>query len=113
MASSTHVSLSRRTVLGAAGVAVGRAAVRAAPATDAGAEPGPICLFSKHLPGLKPRELARAIKGVGFAGVDLTVRAGGHIAPERAATELPPAVEAIRGEGLQVPHITTDLASGR
>src|SRR2546421_25994 len=36
-------------------------------------------------------------------------RAGGHVLPERAAEDLPRAVEAIRAEGLSVPMITTGL----
>jgi sugar phosphate isomerase/epimerase len=57
------------------------------------------------------RRLAQAAKGVGFGGIDLTVRHGGHVHPERAAEDLPQAVEAIRAEGLDVPMITTELTS--
>ena len=72
---------------------------------------GTLCLFSKHLPGLDARPLGRAVKALGFAGVDLTVRPGGHVAPERAASDLPPFLEALRAEGLDVPMITTGLLS--
>jgi sugar phosphate isomerase/epimerase len=74
-----------------------------------GARPGPICLFSKHLPMMKPGPMAKALKGLGFAGVDLTVRPGGHVEPKVVEAELPRAVEAIRGEGLAVPLVTTEL----
>lgn len=57
------------------------------------------------------RELARSAKQVGFGGIDLTVRKGGHVAPERAAEDLPKAVSTIREEGLEVPFITTELVS--
>ena len=33
--------------------------------------PGPICLFSKHLPKMAARALAPAIKALGFTGIDL------------------------------------------
>lgn len=69
-------------------------------------------MFSKHLPRLAPKELAQACKRAGFSGVDLTVRKGGHIAPAKVEADLPPAAEAIRGEGMELPHITTDLATG-
>jgi sugar phosphate isomerase/epimerase len=72
---------------------------------------GPLCFFSKPLPELDWRALAKAAKGVGFDGIDLTVRPGGHVKPERAAEDLPKAVEMIRDEGLQVPMITTGLTS--
>ncbi len=57
------------------------------------------------------KRLALAVKKLGFDGVDLTVRPGGHVLPERAADDLPRAVEAIRAEGLKVPMITTALTS--
>lgn len=72
---------------------------------------GVICLFSKHLPTMDWARMAQAVKKLGFGGVDLTVRPGGHVLPERAAEDLPKAVAAIRGEGLSVPMITTALTS--
>jgi sugar phosphate isomerase/epimerase len=70
-----------------------------------------LCLFSKHLPKLNYAELASTVKQMGFAGVDLTVRPGGHVLPERAAEDLPRAVDTIRAQGLAVAMITTGLTS--
>ena len=70
---------------------------------------GTLCLFSKPVPQLSWRELADRAKRAGFGGIDLTVRAGGHVLPERVTTDLPQAVAAIRGAGLEVPMITTEL----
>ena len=67
-----------------------------------------LCMFSKHLPFLGYRQLAQALKQIGFRGVDLTVRPAGHVLPARVARDLPRAVEAIRGEGIDLPMITTD-----
>jgi sugar phosphate isomerase/epimerase len=87
---------------------------------DAGARPvsaaapgsGPaFCLFSKHLPDLGWSDLGRAVKDAGFDGVDLTVRAKGHVLPEKAATDLPRALEAIKTQGVSVPMVTTELKS--
>ncbi len=72
---------------------------------------GTICFFSKHLPSMDWTRLAQNVKKLGFGGVDLTVRPGGHVLPERAAEDLPRAVEAIRGVGISVPMITTALTS--
>ena len=72
---------------------------------------GTLCFFSKHLPGMDARRLARTLKTLGFGGVDLTVRPGGHIDPKRVAQDLPPFVEGIRQEGLTVPMITTEILS--
>jgi L-ribulose-5-phosphate 3-epimerase len=70
---------------------------------------GIVCLFSKPVPQMNCRELAQAAKKVGFGGIDLTVRKGGHVMPETVKQDLPKAVETIRGEGLEVPMITTEL----
>jgi sugar phosphate isomerase/epimerase len=72
---------------------------------------GSVCLFSKHLPTMDWKRMSQAVKKLGFDGVDLTVRPGGHVLPERAADDLPKAVESIRAEGLKVPMITTALTS--
>lgn len=72
---------------------------------------GTICLFSKHLPHLNWQQLAQTVQQLGFGGIDLTVRAQGHVLPERAAEDLPKAVAAIRETGLAVPMITTNLLS--
>lgn len=70
---------------------------------------GTLCFFSKPVPQMNWSELAQAAKSAGFAGIDLTVRKGGHVKPERVRDDLPKAVEAIRREGLTVPMITTEL----
>jgi sugar phosphate isomerase/epimerase len=57
------------------------------------------------------RRLAESAKGVGFDGLDLTVRAEGHVLPERAADDLPRAFEAARDAGLAIPMITTGLTT--
>jgi len=89
-------------------IAGGIAAAKAA--RPAGAKPS-LCLFSKHLPKLNYAELAAQVKKFGFDGVDLTVRPAGHVLPERAAEDLPRAVETLRSQGLEVPMITTGLVS--
>ena len=80
-------------------------------APSAGAYRGILCFFSKPAPQLSWHELAQSAKRAGFGGIDLTVRRGGHVLPERVAEDLPKAVAAIRGEGLEVPMITTELLS--
>lgn len=72
---------------------------------------GALCFFSKHLPSTNWQRLGQTVKKIGFNGVDLTVRPGGHVLPERAAEDLPKALAAIQTEGLSVPMITTGLTS--
>jgi L-ribulose-5-phosphate 3-epimerase len=107
MTTWTRRQFVRATAAAGAGGLVSRVAVQAAPA----AFRGPLCLFSKHLPSLEAPPLARAVKSLGFAGIDLTVRPGGHVAPERAAEDLPRFLKAVRDEGVAVPMITTALVS--
>jgi sugar phosphate isomerase/epimerase len=90
--------------------ALGLASRRVDAQSDAGFN-GSLCFFSKHLPRMNGRELGRSLKALGFQGVDLTVRPGGHVDPKRVTIELPVVVEAIRHEGLAVPMITTELLS--
>jgi sugar phosphate isomerase/epimerase len=105
--------LTRREWMLTTGQAVLAAAVaRDGHAADRSATEGAtFCLFSKHLPELGWKELGRAVKDAGFDGVDLTVRPQGHVLPERAADDLPRALEAITSHGLKVPMITTELTS--
>ena len=68
-----------------------------------------VCIFSKHLHWLGYKEMAQLASEIGFTGIDLTVRPGGHVIPERVKRDLPMAVEQIRDAGLEVPMITTGI----
>jgi sugar phosphate isomerase/epimerase len=68
-----------------------------------------LSIFSKHLQWAPYDEMAAFAAGAGFDGVDITVRAGGHVLPERVADDLPRAVEAVRKAGLDVPMITAGI----
>jgi sugar phosphate isomerase/epimerase len=109
-------TISRRDLLraGAAAAlaagAAGQPAASAARGQGVGAGRREYCFFSKHLAELNWKDLGKAVKDAGFDGVDLTVRTGGHVLPERAA-ELPKAIDAIRAAGVTVPMITTELTS--
>ncbi|HTE31743.1 MAG TPA: sugar phosphate isomerase/epimerase family protein [Chryseolinea sp.] len=72
-----------------------------------------ISIFSKHLQWLNFTDMARTVKYIGFDGVDLTVRPGGHVSPENVAEDLPKAVDAIRKAGIEVFMITTAIKSAR
>lgn len=66
-----------------------------------------VCVFSKHLQWLDYDGMAQTAAQLGFDGLDLTVRPGGHVLPERVETDLPAAVRAVRAAGLEVPTIST------
>jgi hypothetical protein len=96
--------MSRRTLLlGAAMSSAWQAFAKETPenavATEtASGDPGKlkICIFSKHLQWASISDAASIARDVGFDGVDITVRAEGHVLPERVETDLPAAVEAVR-----------------
>lgn len=66
-------------------------------------------MFSKML-GVYPIDKAGdIIADLGFTGVDLTVRPGGHVLPENVGTDLPKAVKTLAERNLAVPMITTAI----
>ena len=90
------------------------AGVAALAATPASAAPAPgegfsICAFSKHFHWTTVEECAALCKRFGFDGIDLTLRKGGHVLPERVAEDLPKAFETVRKAGLGMPMCTTDI----
>ena len=91
--------------------ALGSFAAAAAAASAAPAEKPTLCLFSKHLPHLGYKELARAHRDLGIPGSDLTVRPKGHVLPENVARDLPKAHAALASEGVALPMISTGLLS--
>ena len=95
------MTLSRRTFLSAAPALF-------APAAWA-AQKLKVSIFSKHLQFLQGEDLARAAADIGFDGIDLTVRKGGHVEPERVARDLPPLVKIIRAHGLETQMITAGI----
>jgi len=68
-----------------------------------------ISIFSKHLQWLDYTAMAEVSAEIGFDGVDLTVRPGGHVLPERVEEDLPAAVLAVEKAGLKVHMITTSV----
>lgn len=66
-------------------------------------------VFSKHLQFLGYEEMAEVAAEIGFDGVDLSVRPGGHVLPEKVEQDLPGAVAAIRSQGLEASMMTTAL----
>jgi sugar phosphate isomerase/epimerase len=96
-------NLSRRAML------AGSTALLGAAMANPAAAKLKVAIFSKHLQFLRGEELAAGAAEIGFDGVDITVRRGGHVAPENAARDLPPLVAAIRKHGLEVPMVTADI----
>lgn len=102
-----NTGLSRRAVLAAASLCLRG---RAQPPAQPGNGRLKIAVFSKHLQFLAGDELAAAAARIGFDAIDITVRKGGHVEPERVRRELPALAAQVRAHGLEVSMITTDIA---
>ena len=70
-----------------------------------------LVMFSKHLAPLSIEQAAKTAGELGFEGLDLTVRPGGHIEPEQALEALPAAVKMVRDLGYDIPMITTAITN--
>lgn len=108
MISNVPEQFSRRALLAGAGALLTSTSALPAPAAAA-PHKLKVTIFSKHLQFVKGDELAQTAAEIGFDGIDITVRKGGHIEPERVRQELPGLVAIIRKHGLEVPMITTDI----
>jgi len=73
------------------------------------AAPLKISVFSKHLHWLEWEAMAQTAAEIGFDGIDLTLRKGGHVEPERAEQDLPKVAAIIRKAGLELPMITAGI----
>jgi sugar phosphate isomerase/epimerase len=67
------------------------------------------CYFSKHLQWLGWEQMAETAAELGFDGIDLTVRNGGHVLPERVKEDLPKVAAIVRKAGLDIPMITAGI----
>lgn len=70
-----------------------------------------VIVFSQNLSQIEYSELGDIVKQMGFDGVDLTVRPGGHVEPHLANVDQVRAFEVMEGSGLSVPVITTALTT--
>jgi len=68
-----------------------------------------ISIFSKHLQWLDYNEMAKALDEIGFDGVDLTVRPGGHVLPDRVEEDLPKAAGSVAKRGKRIYMLTTAI----
>ena len=81
-----------------------------AAAVNAGAQERlTICMFSKHFHWTNVKEMSEICASMGYEGIDLTLRAGGHVLPERVEEDLPKAVEIIKKAGLTIPMVTAAI----
>ena len=68
-----------------------------------------ICAFSKHFQWTDVKGTAEVCASLGYEGIDLTLREGGHVEPARVQEDLPKAVEIIKQAGLKIPMVTSGI----
>jgi L-ribulose-5-phosphate 3-epimerase len=105
----TRRDFGRNLALGALALSAGSSVSFAGDIRASRQEKLSVHLFSKVLQFLDYRQMADASAEMGFDGLDLTVRPGGHVAPERVKEELPLAIAEMRAHGLRPQIITTDI----
>jgi len=69
----------------------------------------PIVAFSKHFQWTTIAEAAAHCAEIGYDGIDLTLRPGGHVEPANVTDALPKAVEQIRAQKLAMPMVTAGI----
>lgn len=97
------------TAMVAGGLSLSPLPLAAATKLPARRPPLEIHLFSKHLHFLNWREAGAVTSKLGFSGLDLTVRPGGHVEPENVSQELPIALEHVRQAGIACRLISTSV----
>lgn len=68
-----------------------------------------LCVFIKFLQSLTYEEMAQRVAEIGFDGIESTVRAKGHVLPERVKEDLPKQLEAVKRAGMGITIMTTDV----
>jgi sugar phosphate isomerase/epimerase len=69
----------------------------------------PVCVFNKPLQHLNYEEQAHLVAEMGFVGIEGTVRANGHVTPDKVKKDLPDQIKALRKNGIDMTLMTTDI----
>jgi L-ribulose-5-phosphate 3-epimerase len=71
-----------------------------------------IMVFSKALDWVSDyADLCQIVSETGFDGIELTVRPGGHVLPEKVEDDLPRVVEEAQKSGIKILMVTTAISS--
>ncbi|NOY00384.1 MAG: TIM barrel protein [Verrucomicrobia bacterium] len=69
----------------------------------------PVCVFNKPLQHLSYDEQAKLVAEMGFAGIEGTVRKGGHVEAENVEQDLPRQIEALKKHDVEMTLMTSDI----
>ena len=70
-----------------------------------------IAVFTKSFQAWPLEQVCQKFKDLGVTGLDLTVRPGGHVLPDRIRTDLPQAAETVAQHGLKIVQITSNVTT--
>ena len=70
-----------------------------------------ICGYSGNLAAFSYADLGDVAREIGYEGIDLTVMIGGHVDPRVTNVDLIRAFESIRGSGLEVAMVSTNIVT--
>jgi sugar phosphate isomerase/epimerase len=101
--------LSRRRFLAHAAAAAGAGVMAARPLHAQDSLAWKVGGFTKPLQDLSFEETARVAGEIGWDGIELALRADGHVLPERVEDDLPRMVSALGARGQRVLVIATDV----
>ncbi|MFA9390990.1 MAG: sugar phosphate isomerase/epimerase family protein [Prolixibacteraceae bacterium] len=108
------MNITRRKFIKSAGVVAMAAPILSSPlkafSMNTAEAPLQVHLFSKVLHFLEVKEAGQIVADLGFSGLDLTVRPGGHVSPENVESDLPKAIKAIQQSGSACELITTAVS---
>ncbi|MBI4909110.1 MAG: TIM barrel protein [Acidobacteria bacterium] len=93
--------------------ALAGAAVMAMPPAKGALDKMVLCAFSKHFQWTSVKECAELCASWGYEGIDLTLRPGGHVLPERVEEDLPKAFEAVKKAGITMPMVTSHIVDAK
>jgi sugar phosphate isomerase/epimerase len=89
--------------------AIGAGTDKKGKSTKPAAMENPVCVFNKPLQHMSYDEQAALVAEMGFAGIEGTVRPGGHVEPDKVEQDLPKQVEALEKHNLAMTLITTGI----
>lgn len=70
-----------------------------------------LCAYSANMARVPYPQLGDIAAQIGYEGIDLTVMIGGHVDPRITNVDLVRAFENVRGSGLEVPMISTNITT--
>ena len=106
---TTRRDFIKKTTIASAGIPLIGTSILKDPIKPELSQKCPVCIFSKHLQFLDYDDMADTVLETGLDGVDLGVRKGSHVEPDRVEKDLPRAVEAIKKRDLVVPMMVTRI----